>query len=82
MTKIIKELSTEDKECLAIAERWASMPGFSWRSLAHQRGWSPVPVAHFQHLNRLLDSPAALAYAPVLVARLRRLRTSYRRRTS
>lgn len=35
---------------------------------------------YYQLLNRLLDEPAALAYDPVLVGRLRRLR-SWRTRT-
>ena len=32
------------------------------------------PTRYYQRLNALLDSPEALAYAPLLVNRLRRLR--------
>ena len=31
---------------------------------------------YYQELNRLLDDPAALAYSPLLVKRLRRLRSA------
>lgn len=37
------------------------------------------PTNYFQILNALLDDPAALAYRPTLVARLRRLREDRRR---
>ncbi|ADG98849.1 conserved hypothetical protein [Segniliparus rotundus DSM 44985] len=37
------------------------------------------PVAYFQALNRLLDDPAAYRADPVLVKRLRRLRSARER---
>lgn len=37
-----------------------------------------VPTRYFQILNALLDSAAALAYAPVVVNRLRRRRETQR----
>jgi len=38
------------------------------------------PTRYYQLVNALLDRPAALAYDPVLVKRLRRLRASRSRR--
>lgn len=38
-----------------------------------------TPVRYYQLLGRLLDAPEALAYDPVLVHRLRRLRDARRR---
>jgi hypothetical protein len=37
------------------------------------------PARYYQLLNRLVDSPEALRYDPMLVRRLRRLRTARRR---
>jgi len=37
------------------------------------------PIQYFQIVNALLDDPAALAYDPTLVARLRRLRDARQR---
>ena len=63
--------------------------------LDFERGWwlEPAPKAslirerfglsaarYHQLLNRLIDRPEALAYDPMLVRRLRRLRDSRRRR--
>lgn len=36
-------------------------------------------TAYYQRLNRLLDNPDALAYSPMLVRRLTRLRDARRR---
>jgi len=36
------------------------------------------PIRYYQHLNRLLDSPDALAAEPQLVRRLQRLRDGQR----
>lgn len=38
------------------------------------------PTAYFQLLNAMLDDPDALAYAPVTVNRLRRVRETNRER--
>ena len=37
-----------------------------------------TPPAYYQMLSALIDQPAALAYAPMVVARLRRLRSARR----
>ncbi|WP_263121160.1 DUF3263 domain-containing protein [Cellulomonas sp. RIT-PI-Y] len=38
------------------------------------------PIRHYQRVARLLDEPAAVAYAPVVVNRLRRARSRWGRR--
>jgi hypothetical protein len=48
------------------------------RAIRERFGFSPT--RYHQVLNRALDLPAALAYDPMLVRRLRRIRASRRRR--
>lgn len=38
-----------------------------------------TPTRHYQRVARLLDDPAAIAYAPFVVNRLRRVRAAGRR---
>ncbi len=58
-------------------ERWRQ-PRSRARAVRERFGLSVV--RYLQLLNRLIDEPAALAYDPVLVLRLRGLRESRRRR--
>lgn len=55
--------------------RW-KFPGARESAIRQRFGWSPT--RHGQVLNRLVDDPAALAYDPQLVNRLRRLRDARR----
>jgi hypothetical protein len=48
------------------------------RAIRERFGFSPA--RYHQLLNRVLDRPEALAYDPMLVRRLRRLRDARRRR--
>ena len=48
------------------------------RAIRERFGFSPA--RYHQLLNRVLDRPEALAYDPMLVRRLRRLREARRRR--
>ncbi|WSC25084.1 DUF3263 domain-containing protein (plasmid) [Streptomyces sp. NBC_01766] len=57
---------------LALAARTFSSPGPRDRAIREELGVSPT--RYFQLLNALLDSPDAVAVAPVTVHRLRRLR--------
>jgi hypothetical protein len=45
---------------------------------AIRAGFGLSPTAYYQILNALLDDPAALAYKPALVTRLRRIRQAQR----
>ncbi|MFI8854108.1 DUF3263 domain-containing protein [Streptomyces sp. 891-h] len=72
-------LSDEDRAVLAFAARgWAS-PGEKERAIRERLGMSPV--RYYQQLNALLDDERALAFDPVTVNRLRRLRQENRDRT-
>lgn len=67
----------------ALAERDAAILDFedSWftssvpKEQAIMEKFSMTTARYYQHLNTLIDDPAALAYQPLLVKRLRRLRT-------
>ncbi|HEY7667868.1 MAG TPA: DUF3263 domain-containing protein [Actinomycetota bacterium] len=48
------------------------------RAIRERFGFSPA--RYHQQLNRLIDRPDALAYDPMLVRRLRRVREARRRR--
>lgn len=54
------------------------LEGRMWRYAAVKeeaiRATGTTPTRHYQRVTRLLDDPDALAYAPVTVNRLRRLR--------
>lgn len=57
---------------------WWSRPGAKEQAIRDQFG---VSVArHTQRVNRLLDDPSAMAYSPLTVKRLRRLRDRRRGR--
>lgn len=50
--------------------------GAKERAIRERFGWTPT--RYFVRLNQLLEHPAALAYAPAVVNRLRARRTSSR----
>jgi uncharacterized protein DUF3263 len=56
---------------------WWQDPGPKEQAIRARLGLSPA--RYYQLLNRLIDSPEALRYDPMLVRRLRRLRTARRR---
>ncbi len=66
------DLTDDDRAMLALAGSWWRNRGAYERAIVETFGWTPLE--YFRRLNRLVDDPAALAAAPVLVARLRRLR--------
>lgn len=67
------ELDAREREILAFERRWWRQAGAKEQAIRDTFGLSPT--RYYQLLNRLLDRPEALAYDPVLVARLRRLRS-------
>jgi len=69
-------LSPRDAAILAFEARWWRTPGAKAQAIKDTFGLSTT--RYHQALNRLLDSPAALAAEPVLVSRLRRIRESRR----
>jgi hypothetical protein len=70
----MKELSEKDKEMLTFANGFNHRAGSNLAAIRQRFDCSPV--RYFQRLNALIDDPAALAWAPVLVNRLRRVRVA------
>jgi hypothetical protein len=69
-------LAERHAQILAFERQWWRRPGAKDQAI---RDTFDLPVTrYYQLLNRLLDDPAALAADPVLVNRLRRLRTHRR----
>jgi hypothetical protein len=71
-------LSSRDRDLLDFERGWWQQQGPKERAIRERFGFS---AARYQQLmNRLIDRPEALAYDPMLVRRLRRLREQRRRR--
>ena len=70
-------LTDDAKAILDFEARWPRESGRKADALLTDLGLRSTTF--YQRLNRLLDDPDALAYAPVLVNRLRRRRATRRR---
>lgn len=76
-------LTAQQRQVLDFEHRWANYvvrDGAKGAAIVEEFGLSTV--AYYQVLNRLLDLEAALAYDPVLVHRLRRIRDDRMARVS
>ncbi|MFC5908920.1 DUF3263 domain-containing protein [Streptacidiphilus monticola] len=71
-------LTDLDRAILTLEARPFRTPGAKEAAIREELGLAPV--RYFQRLNALLDSREALAFSPVLVNRLRRLRDDRRSR--
>jgi hypothetical protein len=70
-------LTEREQAILDFEQRWWLLPGPKEASIKENLS---VSATHYYHLlGRLLDSPEAMRYDPLVVRRLRRLR-QYRRR--
>jgi uncharacterized protein DUF3263 len=67
-------LSEQQAELLDFEKQWWALPG-SKESEIRER-FDISPTRYYQLLNALIDTGEALAYDPLLVKRLRRLRAS------
>ncbi|MFD2767603.1 DUF3263 domain-containing protein [Micromonospora eburnea] len=67
-------LAERDRQILAFEQRWWRHAGAKEQAIRDTFGLSAT--RYYQLLNALLDHPAALAAEPVLVGRLRRLRST------
>ena len=67
------ELSERDAEILDFEEKWftAAVP----KEQAIMERFALSSARYYQHLNELIDTPEALNYRPLLVKRLRRMRS-------
>lgn len=68
------ELTERDRRILDFERRWWKHAGAKEQAIRDTFGLSAT--RYYQLLNALLDHPAALAAEPVLIGRLRRLRSS------
>jgi hypothetical protein len=69
-------LAPDDLAVLRFAGQWWRTGGAREQAIVDQFG--VTPVRFYQRLNQLLDTPAAAAAEPVLVARLIRIRDGRR----
>jgi len=71
------ELDERSQQILAMERLWWKYAGAKEQAITKQ--FSISPTNYYQLLNQLIETDAALAYDPMLVKRLRRLRTTKRR---
>jgi hypothetical protein len=67
-------LSEREEQILAFESKWWKHAGSKEQAIRDAFGLSST--RYYQVLNGLLDNPAALAHDPVLISRLRRLRST------
>lgn len=73
-------LSQRDRDILAFERQWWQFAGAKEQAVRDKFAMSAT--RYYQVLNALIDVPAALAYDPLLVKRLRRLRQARQRARS
>jgi len=73
-------LSRRDAEILAFERQWWKYAGAKEQAVRELFDLSPT--RYYQLLNALIDTPEALRHDPMLVKRLRRMRTSRQRARS
>lgn len=69
-----EDLSSVEARMLDFERQWWRYGGAKEDAIRREFGWNTT--RYYQTLNNLIDSPAALETDPILVRRLRRLRTS------
>ncbi len=70
-------LDARSREILVFEAAWWQGPGSKEEAIRRRFGLSAA--RYYQLLNRLIDSPEALRFDPMLVKRLQRMRTARRR---
>lgn len=70
-------LSERDRKVLEFERQWWKFAGAKEQAVRELFDMSAT--RYYQVLNALIDEPAALAYDPMLVKRLRRMRSSRQR---
>jgi hypothetical protein len=71
------DLSDRDQQILTFERQWWKYAGAKEQAIRDQFAMSAT--RYYQVLNALIDRPAALGFDPLLVKRLRRLRSSRQR---
>lgn len=72
------ELTEREREILAFEREWFKHPGSKERVVRER--FDVSATRYYQILGALIDSPEALAYDPMLVKRLQRMREARKRR--
>ena len=75
-----QQISSRDQEILAFERQWWKYAGAKEQAIRDLFDMSAT--RYYQLINSLIDNPAALAHDPMLVKRLRRLRTARQRQRS
>ena len=75
--KDVHGLEARSRAILDFERGWWQQQGSKERAIRERFGLSAA--RYYQILNELMDSPEALRYDPMLIKRLRRLRTARRR---
>lgn len=73
----MQELSVTEQRMLDFEQQRWKYTGAKDRAIQEEFGMSPI--SYYHRLTRLIDQQAALAYAPMLVKRLRNARTTVNR---
>ena len=71
------QLSERDEQVLAFERQWWKYAGA--KESAIRELFDMSATRYYQVLNALIDDPAALAHDPMLIKRLRRMRSSRQR---
>jgi hypothetical protein len=71
------DLTERDQQVLAFERQWWKYAGAKEQAIRELFDMSAT--RYYQVLNALIDSPAALAHDPMLVKRLRRMRSTRQR---
>jgi Protein of unknown function (DUF3263) len=74
------QLTARDQEILEFERLWWRYQGAKEQAIREKFDMSPT--RYYQVLNALLDRPASLAFDPLLVKRMRRLRAERQRARS
>ncbi len=77
LQNVVGELSERDREVLDFERQWWKYAGA--KEQAVRELFEMSATRYYQVLNALIDSPAALAHDPMLIKRLRRMRSSRQR---
>jgi hypothetical protein len=75
-----EQLTPRDREILEFERLWWRYQGAKEQAIREKFDMSPT--RYYQVLNALLDRPASLAFDPLLVKRMRRLRAERQRARS
>lgn len=78
MSRVQRELGTRERALLDFERDWPQHRGHKLAAIHERFGISPA--RYYQLLARLVAEPAALAYDPLTVRRIRRRRAALERR--